>query len=90
MSDEQEEYYTMVFERSESEMGSIYSKIYCSDVRTRDNILLQEHICLETILSKKAIFYLSVGELLFFNAKLVFEQVEFLYTHEYIKVYNDE
>jgi len=90
MSDEQEEYYTMVFERSESEMGSIYSKIYCSDVRTRDNVLIQEHICLETILSKKEIFYLRVGELLFFNAKLVLEQVEFLYPHEDIKVHYEE
>jgi len=90
MSKEQEEHYTMVFERSESEIGSIYSKIYCSDIRTSEGVLLQDHICLETILSKKAIFYLMVGEVLFFNAELVFQQVEFLYPHEDIKVDNEE
>jgi hypothetical protein len=73
--------YTMVFDRYEPVMGSLYNKVHCRNIRTSDGVLLQDHLCLEIDLAKNISGHLTVGEILIFSAELVFKQIKFKYPH---------
>jgi hypothetical protein len=78
--------YTMVFDRYEPVMGSLYNKVHCRNIRTSEGVLLQDHLCLEIGDAKKITAHLTVGEILIFSAELVFQQIKFKYPHEEMEV----
>jgi len=82
--------YTMVFDRYENVIGSIYNKIHCRNIRTSDGVLLKDHLCLELELAKKIPAHLTFGEILIFSAELVFKQIKFKYPHAEIEEGDDE
>jgi hypothetical protein len=73
--------YTMVFDRYELVIDSLYNKVHCKNIRTSEGVLLQDHLCLEIEVTKNISGHLTVGEILTFSAELVFKQIKFKYPH---------